>query len=116
MSDGLLEKVKQTPTKKLGKKVAEVDGLSTDDHDAAKRFGQYQLDQNWVKVKVWFHWVWFTVSAISILASLFGLIWLSYSFLDSVVGTPGETKFLLAAIWNTALIALATLFLERIKK
>lgn len=107
-NDDLLDRFRSTSEKVLERVIPSVDKLNPEDFESATRANTHRLNQSWVDLKSFLHkslkWT------VVLLLLVFFLILSRYVY--DVISSTEETKLLLKEIWNTILIAAATLFIQ----
>ena len=109
----LLDKLEGTSSDNLPKGVESVDKLGEKDFEDAVRAHNHGLNKNKALIKKCIHWALFFAGLILLNVAVIALIKLLYIYITDVSANVNSVKELLFNVWNTVLIALATLFVDR---
>jgi hypothetical protein len=111
-TDALLQKLKETPPEALSRGVRHAERLTPEDEDGIGRWLRSEKRRITNKLFKWFLHFMFVVACAVILVVVVSAIILTYLWISSFVANPGKLETFIKGIWNTALVALATLFIN----
>ena len=110
----LLEKLSRADSKNLSGAVKKVDGLTEEEQAASKRAQDDKLSKNWQIILQCVHWAFGAAIAVLILVSAALLIWLLFIHVKTIIELPEKVAAALSFCFQTLLIVLATVFIDRL--
>lgn len=108
----LLEKLKSTSGADLAKGVRTAEKLSPEEEDGHGRWLKSQKKRIQNKLHSWFMHFLFVVICGVVLVIVIGTIILTWTWIQTFMSEPEKLEKFLVNIWNFALVALATLFVN----
>lgn len=113
-NESLFSKLQSTPASAVTKKVASVDALTKEEEDGNGRWRKTKKKQVVDKLFVWFMHFLFFVVCVGVFLVAAGGLYLTYKWIGSFVNDPVKLGSFISGVWNTGLVALATLFVNGI--
>jgi hypothetical protein len=114
LGDTLLSDLKDTPTSNVGDAAKRVNHFTSEDEENHKRGVRGETRATIAKLKRWFLHVVFAVASGLVVFLAFGMCAGSWIYVSSFANDPAKLGSFLGTVGVWVLIALATLFIERV--